>query len=132
MTRIGSCVSCLLSASLYKVVTYTRVVDNLRYSFDYCVFGYPDATDVGSNPCITSEACGGLEEALKEGILDPQKREQYDYCNIEGNAMLSDAVERCRQCVKADRSHSFVSNCTSPSTISSYLFSYLPFSPRRP
>lgn len=129
MTRTGSCVSLSLTQTLIYTCRCTDVdvgVDNLRYGFDYCVFGYPNATDVGSSPCITSEACGGLEDALKEGILSPMDREQYDYCNVEGNAMLSDAVERCRSCVKADRSHSYVSNCTSlfPHPITSHPILY--------
>ncbi|KAM6522428.1 hypothetical protein FALCPG4_012088 [Fusarium falciforme] len=84
---------------------------NMRYSFDYCVFGYPNATGVGSGPCITSEACGPLEDALKAGITEPDDdRKQYGYCDTDGKAMLGDAYAKCHACVKADSSHTIISN----------------------
>ncbi|KAK7432736.1 hypothetical protein QQZ08_000596 [Neonectria magnoliae] len=83
---------------------------NLRYSFDYCIFGYPNASDVGSNPCMTSEACGPLEAAMKYGITDPDDRAQYDYCEADNKAMLSSAFESCYSCVRADRTHTYLSN----------------------
>ncbi|CAM1508341.1 Fc.00g051890.m01.CDS01 [Cosmosporella sp. VM-42] len=110
--KFQRCLSCLQDSAFEQGSENDQnwFLYNLRYSFDYCIFGYPNAVDVGSNPCMTSEACGPLDEALKAGIKDPAHREQYDYCNTEGKPMLSDAVERCRSCVKADSSHSFMSN----------------------
>ncbi|KAF5659169.1 exo-alpha-sialidase neuraminidase [Fusarium heterosporum] len=83
---------------------------NMRYSFDYCIFGYPNATDIPSGPCITSEACGPIGNALKEGIAQPNDREQYDYCDTDDKAMLGDAVAKCQACVKADSTHTIISN----------------------
>ncbi|KAF7561303.1 hypothetical protein G7046_g2838 [Stylonectria norvegica] len=106
------CLSCLQDSTFAQGSENDQdwFLYNLRYSFDYCVFGYPNATGVGSNPCITSEACGPLEKALKDGIVHPADREQYGFCEADGKAMLSDAVESCHSCVKADRTHSYVSN----------------------
>ncbi|KAM5342556.1 hypothetical protein ACJ41O_013522 [Fusarium nematophilum] len=83
---------------------------NLRYSFDYCVFGFPNATGIDSSPCVTSEACGPLAAALKQGITDPDDRKQYGYCDADGKAMLGDAYAKCYACVKADRTQTIVSN----------------------
>ncbi|KAH7152353.1 hypothetical protein B0J13DRAFT_548196 [Dactylonectria estremocensis] len=83
---------------------------NLRYSFDYCIFGYPNASDIGSNPCVTSEACGPLEAALKKGITSPDDRAQYDYCEADDEAMLGSAYESCYSCVRADHAHTYLSN----------------------
>ncbi|KAH6987497.1 hypothetical protein BKA56DRAFT_576982 [Ilyonectria sp. MPI-CAGE-AT-0026] len=83
---------------------------NLRYSFDYCVFGYPNASGIGSNPCVTSEACGPLEDALKTGITSPDDRAQYDYCAADSGAMLGASYESCYSCVRADRTHTYLSN----------------------
>lgn len=88
-----------------------HILDNLRYSFDYCVFGYPNASGIGSNPCVTSEACGPLEDALKTGIMSPDDRAQYDYCAADSGAMLGSSYESCYSCVRADRSHTYLSNC---------------------
>lgn len=87
--------------------------DNMRYSFDYCIFGYPNATDISSGPCITSEACGPIGNALRKGITDPDDRKQYDYCDTDDKAMLGDAVAKCQACVKADSTHTIISNCES-------------------
>ncbi|SPJ83636.1 related to exo-alpha-sialidase / neuraminidase [Fusarium torulosum] len=83
---------------------------NMRYSFDYCIFGYPNATDIPSGPCITSEACGPIGNALKKGITEPDDREQYGYCDTDDKAMLGDAVAKCQACVKADSTHTIISN----------------------
>ncbi|KAL4726135.1 hypothetical protein ACLX1H_006812 [Fusarium chlamydosporum] len=82
----------------------------MRYSFDYCIFGYPNATGISSGPCVTSEACGPITNALKEGIVDPDDRKQYGYCDIDDKAMLGDAVAKCQACVKADSSQTIISN----------------------
>jgi hypothetical protein len=83
----------------------------MRYSFDYCIFGYPNATGISSGPCVTSEACGPIGNALKKGITEPNDREQYDYCDTDDKAMLGDAVDKCQACVKADSSQTIISNC---------------------
>ncbi|CAG7557741.1 unnamed protein product [Fusarium equiseti] len=83
---------------------------NMRYSFDYCIFGYPNATGISSGPCITSEACGPITNALKEGITEPDDRDQFGYCDTDGKAMLGDAVAKCQACVKADSSQTIISN----------------------
>ncbi|KAF4998199.1 hypothetical protein FDECE_11840 [Fusarium decemcellulare] len=83
---------------------------NLRYSFDFCVFGYPNATGVDSSPCITSEACGPLADALKGGITTPDDRKQYDYCDVDSKAMLSDAYSNCQACITVESSRTVISN----------------------
>lgn len=83
---------------------------NMRYSFDYCIFGYPNATGISSGPCVTSEACGPIEDALKEGITEPNDRTKYGYCDTDGKAMLGDSVAKCQACVKADSSQTIISN----------------------
>ncbi|WXC62729.1 hypothetical protein SNK03_008559 [Fusarium graminearum] len=83
---------------------------NMRYSFDYCIFGYPNATGISSGPCVTSEACGPIEDALKEGITEPKDRKKYGYCDTDGKSMLGDSVAKCQACVKADSSQTIISN----------------------
>lgn len=84
----------------------------MRYSFDYCIFGYPNATGVGSNPCMTSTACGALEAALTDGELDPEKSTQYSYCDADGGSMLGSAYDKCLSCVRAGGEHYYLTNCT--------------------
>ncbi|KAM0411943.1 hypothetical protein ACHAPD_010166 [Fusarium lateritium] len=61
-------------------------------------------------PCVTSEACGPIEDALKEGIAEPNDRDKYGYCDTDDKAMLGDAVAKCQACVKADSSQTIISN----------------------
>lgn len=90
------------------------VVDNLRYSFDYCVLGFPNATDVESSPCVTSEACGRIENALKDGIVDPAYAEPYGYCAVDSGILASEAVDNCLSCVRAGSGHHYLANCKPP------------------
>ncbi|KAI5461244.1 hypothetical protein BGZ63DRAFT_230622 [Mariannaea sp. PMI_226] len=83
---------------------------NLRYAFDYCIFGYPNASHIDSSPCVTSEACGPLENALKTSITTPNDRTQYDYCDADKKVMLTDYYSSCYSCVRAGGSHNYVSN----------------------
>ncbi|KAH6892079.1 hypothetical protein B0T10DRAFT_284344 [Thelonectria olida] len=83
---------------------------NLRYAFDYCIFGYPNASHIASDPCVTSEACGRLQDALKVSLTTPNDRTQYDYCEADDKAMLTDAYSTCYSCVRADGTHAYLSN----------------------
>ncbi|KAF4982908.1 hypothetical protein FZEAL_1563 [Fusarium zealandicum] len=110
--RFQRCLACLQDSTFKRGSENDQdwFLYNLRYSFDYCIFGYPNATDINSSPCVTSEACGPLEAALKGGIIEPDDRKQYDYCDATGKVMLGDAYAKCQSCVKADRTHTIVSN----------------------
>lgn len=85
--------------------------DNLRYAFDYCVLGFPNVTEIESSPCVTSEACGRIEEALQDGIMEPAHAEPYGYCEIDNGAIMSTDVESCLACVRAGNSQHYMSNC---------------------
>ena len=87
------------------------LADNLRYAFDYCVFGFPNSTRGGLGPCATSTACGGMEAALTEGGLETKGMTQYGYCDSNGSHVVGDPTyEPCRACVGVgDRT--YLSNC---------------------
>lgn len=102
-------------------------LDNLRYAFDYCVFGFPNATDVESSPCVTSEACGRIEDALKDGIVEPAHAEPYGYCAVDNSIMTSGAVDNCLSCVRAGSNLEYVSNCKCTLPLSLPLSLPLPF-----
>ncbi|TDZ13135.1 hypothetical protein C8035_v000021 [Colletotrichum spinosum] len=110
--KFQQCMSCLQDSSFVQGSENDQswFLYNARYSFDYCVFGYPNATGVGSSPCMTSTACGGLEEALIDGELDPSKSEKYSYCDADGGSMLGPAYEKCLSCVRAGGDHYYLAN----------------------
>ncbi|KAI8251224.1 hypothetical protein K4K58_009002 [Colletotrichum sp. SAR11_239] len=109
--KFQQCVSCLQDSNYVKGGENDQswFLYNMRYSFAYCVFGYPNATDTGGGPCMTSTACGGLEAALTDGALDPSSG-QYDYCDADGGAVLGPAYDKCMSCVRAGGEHYYLAN----------------------
>ncbi|KAK2058541.1 LPXTG-domain-containing protein [Colletotrichum caudatum] len=110
--KFQQCMSCLQDSPFVQGSENDQdwFLYNMRYSFDYCVFGYPNATGVGSSPCMTSTACGALEKALTDGELDPEKSSQYSYCDADGGAMLGSAYDKCLSCVRAGGEHYYLAN----------------------
>ncbi len=86
----------------------------MRYNFDYCVFGFPNASDVGSSPCQTSTACGGLQTALEDGDLSSRNLNEFGYCDADGGAMTGTSYSKCLACVSAGGDTNFIANgeCT--------------------
>ncbi|KAK8063430.1 LPXTG-domain-containing protein [Apiospora saccharicola] len=108
------CSSISFSVEHLALPSTTRgsVPDNLRYTFDHCIFGFPNATDIESTPCSTSTACGGLENALTgdklkvKGGLEP-----YGFCTADGGAMADDAtILKCTSCVSASQDQKNLAN----------------------
>lgn len=91
-------------------------IDNLRYSFDYCVYGYPNGTGSGSNPCATSTACGNLQAALEyDGLSDADSTSnEYGYCNADGGSATGQDYQDCLSCVSASGDTNYIANGTSP------------------
>jgi len=86
--------------------------DNIRYAFDNCIFGFPDANGIPSTPCSTSTACGALEAALTGDDLKPNNLD-YSYCDVDGSIMTSPMVEKCMSCVGATGDKAYLVNCKS-------------------
>ncbi|KAI0119268.1 hypothetical protein F4814DRAFT_411385 [Daldinia grandis] len=107
--KFQTCMSCLQDSSFAQGSESDQLwfLYNLRYTFDYCIFGFPNATGVASTPCATSTACGGLKEALTDGNLDPKKN-GYSYCTSDG--MPNAAVSECRACVSVSDDQDYLAN----------------------
>ncbi|CAN8095339.1 unnamed protein product [Discula destructiva] len=85
---------------------------NLRYSFDYCVFGYPNGTGSGSNPCETSTACGNLQNALEYDSLSPNNSvsNEFGYCDADGSSVTGRYYQACLNCVSASGDAIYIAN----------------------
>lgn len=88
--------------------------DNLRYSFDYCVFAYPNGTGSGSNPCETTTACGQLESALTYDSLSSagSVSDEFGYCDADGGSVTGTHYQSCFNCVSASGDTKYIANCT--------------------
>ncbi|KAK0392347.1 hypothetical protein NLU13_1842 [Sarocladium strictum] len=83
---------------------------NLRYSFDYCVFGDMHASHVDSSPCTTSEGCGRLTKALRDDMVNAADTSPYAYCDADHQAIHGEGFDKCHSCVAAEDTHSYISN----------------------
>lgn len=84
-------------------------LDNLRYSFDSCVYGYPNGTGSGSNPCETSTACGSLRTAMESGNLSTDSSE-FGYCDADGGSVTGEYYDACLTCVSAGGDTNYIAN----------------------
>lgn len=94
--------------------------DNLRYSFDYCVFAYPNGTGSGSNPCETSTACGKLQGALTYDSLSTANSDldEFGYCDADGGSVTGTSYQSCLNCISASGDTNFIANCMYPTQMS--------------
>lgn len=92
----------------------TDIPDNLRYSFDFCVFGFLDGTGSGSNPCETSSACGTLRTSLEHGNLSTTDPE-FGYC--DDGAVTGSSFDTCLDCVRSGGDTQYVANGKSASLL---------------
>ncbi|UNI18962.1 hypothetical protein JDV02_005191 [Purpureocillium takamizusanense] len=117
--RFRQCVACLEKSAFEQggEADQPWFLYNMRYAIDFCIFGYPNGTGgAGSNPCLTSEACGRLARALETGIpvTDGSRAraatDAYSYCEAEKGVWKSRYLDSCVQCVKADGKHRYLAN----------------------
>ncbi|KAK7751663.1 hypothetical protein SLS62_006323 [Diatrype stigma] len=109
--KFERCISCLQDSTFSQDDESDQLwfLYNLRYTFDYCIFGFPDAKDVASTPCSTETACGDLQAALTSDRLSGDKVD-YSFCSADGGAMAGPAVEKCLACVGASDDQDFLAN----------------------
>ncbi|KAI0456795.1 hypothetical protein F5B21DRAFT_125296 [Xylaria acuta] len=109
--KFQRCISCLQDSTFSQGSESDQLwfLYNLRYTFDNCVFGFPNATGIPSSPCSTSTACGALETALTGDDLSP-KHPDYSYCDADGGVITSSSVAKCMTCVGASEDQGFLVN----------------------
>ncbi|TWU73813.1 hypothetical protein ED733_004666 [Metarhizium rileyi] len=77
--RVKTCLTCLQSSTYVQGSEGDQAwfIYHLRYAFDYCIFGHPNAVDARSSPCATPKTCGSLRNALQDGITKPNDVQTY-------------------------------------------------------
>lgn len=103
------CMSCLQNSTFSQGSESDQYwfIHNLRYSFDFCVFGFLDGTGSGSNPCETSSACGTLRTSLEHGNLSTTDPE-FGYC--DDGAVAGSSFNTCLDCVRSGGNTQYVAN----------------------
>jgi len=104
-----SCVTCQLGSTYIEPSTKTTDLQlalyNLRYAVSWCLFGYPNNTNVGNTPCITSTACQPLESAIEFDSLSNEASE-YGYCAL----MNTVSVPKCTTCLAEQTNQFYLNN----------------------
>ncbi|KAK7959521.1 uncharacterized protein PG986_004375 [Apiospora aurea] len=112
--KFRRCLSCLQDSTFAQGSETDQgwFLYNLRYTFDHCIFGFPNATDTESTPCSTSKACGGLENALTSDKLNVKGGlEPYGFCAADGGAMVNAPfIHQCASCVSASQDQKYLAN----------------------
>ncbi|ROW11660.1 hypothetical protein VPNG_05600 [Cytospora leucostoma] len=110
-TKWKQCMTCLQNSTFVHGDESDQYwfLYNLRYSFDHCVFGFPNGTGSGSNPCETSSACGPLKVALEHGNLSTTSS-QFGYCDADGGSVTGQYYDACLECVSADGDTQYIAN----------------------
>jgi hypothetical protein len=86
------------------------MVDNIRYSVDVCLFGFPETVQNVSSPCTINWACQPLKTALEAGSLDAS-RDQLEYCTADGNFTTAHHIDDCIQCFASSANQAYMGNC---------------------
>lgn len=91
-----------------------RSQDNLRYSVDVCLYGFPNAPTAKtvSSPCDIDFACRPLKKSLEAGNLNPGNGTQFDYCTADGGSFSGTQLQDCIQCFRSSSNQFYMSNCT--------------------
>ncbi|KAK4100101.1 hypothetical protein N658DRAFT_138929 [Parathielavia hyrcaniae] len=111
-TKFKSCMTCL-QTSTFSQGSESDIkwfLYNLRYTAAYCLFGFPNATDIPSTPCITETACGPLRDSLEHGILNPSDSTAYSYCSVGGGDLDLVHFEQCIPCVSVGSTADYLAN----------------------
>lgn len=105
----AGCVTCQLGSTYVDPVTKQTDLQwglyNLRYAMSWCLFGYPNNTAIGDSPCVTSTACGPLENAFEFDSLSPNASE-YGYCAL----MNSISLPKCSACLQVNTNEFYLVN----------------------
>ncbi|KAI0130044.1 hypothetical protein BJ170DRAFT_681516 [Xylariales sp. AK1849] len=102
-----SCLTCESTSSYSTTLEKTTYTDlqsmlyNLRFATATCLFG----DGLGSNPCITTTACGPLQAAIEyDGLASNVSA--YGYCSL----WSSDQIVKCDNCLNAMENGHYYSN----------------------
>ncbi|KAK3898153.1 hypothetical protein C8A05DRAFT_47447 [Staphylotrichum tortipilum] len=111
--KFKNCMTCLQTSTFSQGSESDTMwfLYNMRYAVSYCIFGFPNATDIASTPCSTIKACGHLDVSMEHGIKDPSSTTAYSYCKAgTGAAMDSANFESCIPCIAAEGKTNYLVN----------------------
>ena len=103
---------------LLVLSNHRSFVDNLRYTFTSCVYGYPKSVSNISTQCTVN--CQPLDRALEFDLTDPGANNFYTWCGT--SSFADNGITKCEKCYNFTliqtqdptngQSQVFMANCT--------------------
>ncbi|KAK3327353.1 hypothetical protein B0T19DRAFT_421543 [Cercophora scortea] len=112
-TKWKDCMTCLQNSTFSQGKESDQMwfLYNLRYTVSYCLFAFPNATDVEDSPCRTSTACGPLKDSMQHDVLQPSNMTTYSYCSMSGGeATHKIDYDKCLPCISAEGTTTYLAN----------------------
>ncbi|KAI5924154.1 hypothetical protein F4810DRAFT_146760 [Camillea tinctor] len=100
-----SCITCESTSSYYTTEGSRNTSDlqgmlyNMRFAVSQCLY------DTGASPCITTTACGPLQDAVKYGNLSSHVT-AYGYCSLWSDYQL----DKCNDCLSQEDNGHYLRN----------------------
>lgn len=83
---------------------------------DFCIFGVPASSEIGSNVCATSEACGKMFNPWTSDVKNGSRSDEFAYCGKN-----DEPFGPCVDCVRADSSQTKLASCKSTTSKASHI-----------
>lgn len=88
---------------------------NMKFTFDWCVFAYPDNGDHTDANLQCSDICSGQDNQAKSALVDRLLQTnatlQYQYCE-DGDGAFNKTADACIQCLNKVPNAKALANCT--------------------
>lgn len=86
--------------------------DNMKYAIDWCVFAWPDNTDITPANTNCAQVCAGPENSVKISLTDRlsanNRTLQYEYCDTPN---INNSFDACADCLNAAPNAKALANC---------------------
>ncbi|MCJ1367335.1 hypothetical protein MMC16_006467 [Acarospora aff. strigata] len=96
------CIECESSSSRFDLPSGENDVYwflfNIKFTVDWCIFGYPSNPDTTAASTTCGDACNNLKPMTTYQLLQTDMSLQYSYCRYGNGSFLAD-VANCTKCL---------------------------------
>ncbi|KAJ5441915.1 hypothetical protein N7445_004922 [Penicillium cf. griseofulvum] len=82
---------------------------NVRYNFDWCVFGYPSNNETTTAMKACGQICDAILDPMTNKLFTESESSRYEYCTRDDGA-FTDHASSCQQCLEKVEGASILAN----------------------
>ncbi|KUM64358.1 hypothetical protein ACN42_g2717 [Penicillium freii] len=82
---------------------------NVRYNFDWCVFGYPSNNETTTAMTACGQICNAILDPMTNKLFTESESNRYEYCTRDDGA-FKDHASSCQQCLEKVEGASILAN----------------------